>query len=172
MEWLVVSLLGLWFAATVAYQIWFLPLLPWVRRFDIFRVLPSWRLFPSIFKDLRLYYRDRNDSGTISEWKLIPMLRSRKPWRALWNPDLIYPDAQLSYMEFLVAILGLPFPPDHDKIQLSVSARALGIIAANQPAADRAITRQFEMREAPLGDARESEGIVYTSSFEPLPPLK
>ena len=168
MEWLVISLLALWFGATIAYQIWQVRLFSLVRRFDVFRVLPSWRLFPGIAPDSRLYFRDRDALGTVDLWREVPVSRSQRPWRALWNPDLLFPDAQLSYLEYLTIAVRSRSQPSAAKIRSGAAWQALWIIAAEQPLPINTVARQFEVRERPLGTTPASETTVYTSDFEPL----
>lgn len=166
-EWIVVGLLAVWFGVTVAYQIFLRRLVPVMVRWDVFRVVPSWNLYSGIPKARRLYFRDRDVAGRIGEWREIPLHRSRRAARAVFNPDLFAADAVLSLLEFLCETVK-QVPPAPERLVNSVGWRGVWLCAAAQPRAVEVVARQFEVREQALSVGAEEERM-YGSEFLPLP---
>ena len=79
LEIFIVTALGSFVLLTLVYQIFTYRLLRIVRRWDVFRMLPNYRLFVVIPRDLQLYIRDRLASGELTAWREIP-LWSARPW--------------------------------------------------------------------------------------------
>ncbi len=166
MEWLVLLLLAAWFVVTVGYQLCFTRLAPVLARWDVFRIVPSWRLYTSLPTNLRLYYRDRDAAGNIGDWQALPNARSQRPWRALFNPELFAADARISFAEMLAERLRTALPPE--RVVTTVAWRALWQCVAMAASAPGTVARQFELREQLLTPADAPETRLHTSEFLPL----
>lgn len=163
LEWFVVSALVIWFTGTLAYQLFFHQLAPLTQRFDLFRLLIGWRLFSATPRDLRLWYRDRNASGANGPWREIPMRRSLRWYRAVWNPDFVGPDALLTFVDAFVTFL--PKLPS-EELRRKTTTLALWQVVHAQPRHEGGSWRQFELREVSLNEPDEVRGL-YTSELQP-----
>ena len=164
-ETLVVALLAAWFGITVAYQLFLRRLMPVMARWDVFRVVPSWHLYTSFPRDLRLWYRDRDARGDAGAWQEIRVARSRLWHRAVWNPDLLETDALFSFAEQFVELIEQQLT-NAGKLRLRAPTRALWLAVAAQPGFPPGGARQFEVREQ-LRTAPREPRVLYTSAFEP-----
>ncbi len=171
MEWLVIILLAAWFAVTVAYQFFLRRLMPVMARWDVFRVVPSWHLFPDIPQSLRLFYRDRDATGRDGEWREISLRCCDQPGHALFNPAIFAPDAVASLMEFLCDAVERPEPPPPERLRKTIGWQGVWLRVAGEPAATGTMARQFEVRRQTLAPG-SPEMRVYASEFLPLPPAK
>lgn len=167
LEWLVMGGLAFWFAATLAYQVFLRRLIPIAERWDIFRVVPSWHLYTEISPMLRLYFRDRDSAGHISEWREISLLCPRAPGRALFNPSFFAADARLSFVEFFRDAVRLEPPLSPERLAKTVSWQGVWLCVASEPRAANTTSRQFELREQ-LSTSGSTEIRVFTSEFLPL----
>ena len=81
----VLVILGAWLVLSLIRQV----LNPhWLRRFDVLRLVPGWKLFSGIpLSDCRLYFREfrRNDSHP--EWRCILAPCERTLSSAVWHPQ-------------------------------------------------------------------------------------
>lgn len=165
-ESLVVALLAAWFSVSVVYQLFLGRLIPVVTRWDVFRVVPSWHLYTGLPRDLRLWYRDRDSQGNAGVWREVPVLRSRRWHRALWNPDLLEADALFSFVEQFVELIETQPPLDAATLPKRPVTRALWLAVAAQPPLCAGEARQFEVREVSPATPGEPR-VLYTSAFEP-----
>ena len=85
LEIFIVTTLGSFVLLTLVYQIFTYRLLRIVRRWDVFRMLPNYRLFVVIPRDLQLYIRDRLASGELTAWREIPLWSARPWYQAVWH---------------------------------------------------------------------------------------
>ncbi|NBR86209.1 MAG: hypothetical protein EBT61_11985 [Verrucomicrobia bacterium] len=159
---LAVALLTIWFVATVAYQVWIAELLPVSRRYDIFRLLVCWRLFPGTRPELRLRYRDQDARGQVGLWQEIPLARSNRWHRSFWNPESVALDAAASWLgRFVVTLPGVA----PERLMEKAPAKALWLLVNSQPWPVAHASRQFEVRSisriAPL-----EERVLFTSDFQ------
>lgn len=166
-ESLVVALLAAWFGVSVAYQLFLRRLMPVMARWDVFRVVPSWHLYTSFPRDLRLWYRDRDAHGDAGVWREVRVVRSRRWHRAIWNPDLLEADALFSFTEQFVELLESQPPLAAATLPQRTPARALWLAVAAQPHLSSGGARQFEVREQSLTVPGEPR-VLYTSAFVPL----
>lgn len=171
MEWLVMVLLGAWFAVTVVYQLLLRRLMPVMARWDVFRVVPSWHLYPEVPRALRLYYRDRDGAGQAGEWREIPLRCCNLPGHALFNPELFAPDAVASLIEFLCDAVRRADPPPPARLVQTVGWQGVWLRVANEPRPPGTAARQFEVRQQALAPGSPEER-VYASEFLPLPQVK
>ena len=167
MELLALGLLTLWFAATVAYQLFFQRLKPVTARWDLFRVVPSWCLYTEILKSGRLYIRDRDAMGTVGPWKDISPRRSSSAIRSVFNPQLFANDATMSLIEILCDLVQEGTLTNEQLVGTS-GWRGVWIRAAAEPGFIEGTHRQFEVREQTL-HPDSAEHRVYTSEFLPQP---
>ena len=81
-------LLSVWFALTVVRQTR-RQKPSWLNRIDIFRLIPTWRLFgPNpVTWDYRLHLRTRNSENSWSAWQDITPYKSRGRTSFFWNPQ-------------------------------------------------------------------------------------
>lgn len=167
-ECLVVAALAIWFAGTVVHQIFLRRSLLLARRWDVFRLVPALRLYGKIPLERRLYLRDRDPAGRLSEWRLVPLRLSRQPWRFLFNPDYREADAILSTMEFICGMVLGPEPRPPERIARSVASQILWrAVACRPPELAGASARQFAIRQQELTHGAMEE-LVYASEFQPL----
>lgn len=171
MEWLVIALLAAWLAATVIYQLWLRRLMPVMARWDVFRVVPSWHLYPEVPHSLRLHYRDRDATGQAGEWREIPLRCCNLPGHALFNPEIFAPDAVSSLIEFLCDSVRRADPPTPERLRQTVGWQGVWLHVANEPRAPGTTERQFEVRQQALAPGAPEER-VYASEFMPLPQAK
>ncbi len=82
----IVALLALWLLATVVYQGFTRQLQGITGRWDIFRLLPSYRLFTGHPRDFRLFYRDQMVAGEVTHWQEISLARTFAWHHALYHP--------------------------------------------------------------------------------------
>ena len=167
MEFLALGLLTVWFAATVAYQLFFQRLKPVTARWDLFRVIPSWCLYTEILKSNRLYIRDRDAMGTVGAWKDISPRRSSSPIRSVFNPELFANDATMSLVELLCDMVRAGTLSEEQLVR-TPGWRGVWIRAAAEPGFIEGTYRQFEVREQTLHPG-SVEQRVYTSEFLPRP---
>lgn len=163
LEWFVVVVLVIWFTGTLAYQLFFHQLAPLTQRFDLFRLLIGWRLFSATPRDLRLWYRDQDANGADGPWREIPMRRSRRWHRAVWNPDFVGPDALLTFVDAFVTLLPKLTP---EELRRKPTTLALWLVAHAQPQTEGDGWRQFELREVSLNEPDEVRAL-YTSELQP-----
>jgi hypothetical protein len=171
MEWVVVVLLAAWFAVTVAYQPWLARLMPLARRWDVFRVVPSWHLYTDIPRSLRLYYRDRDAAGGAGKWREISLRCCDQPGHALFNPAIFAPDAVASLLEFLCDAVERPEPPSPGRLVKTIGWQGVWLRVAGETVAADTVARQFEVRRQALAPGSPEER-VYASEFVPLPAAK
>lgn len=171
MEWLVITLLALWFTVSLGYQLCLRRLMPLAWRWDVFRVVPSWHLYIEIPKAHRLCYRDRDAAGLAGEWREIPLRCCHQPGRALFNPELFASDATLSLLEFLCEAVQRAEPLLPERLRKTVGWQGVWLCVTREPRADGTVQRQFEVRRQALAPGSPEER-VYASEFLPLPPVK
>lgn len=165
LEWLLVGLLAVWFAATMAFQVFLKQMRPLAKRVDPFGLLVSWRLFSAFPQHLPLWYRDENRDGTFEPWREVPILRSSRWYRTFWNPEIFKPHAIWWFsVPFALQIPKLPHEPLPDNRITQTFWR----IVLSQSRSANAIRRQFQMRHVPHTEPR-SERVIFTSEFRPLP---
>lgn len=164
LEWFVVAVLVIWFAGTLAYQFFFHQLARLTQRFDLFRLLIAWRLFSATPRDLRLWYRDQAANGANGPWREIPMLRSRRWHRSVWNPDFVGTDALLTYVDAFVTTLPKLSP---EELHRNTTTLALWLVVHAQPRHEGGGWCQFELREVSLLQPDEVRAL-YTSELRPV----
>lgn len=163
LDWLVVAGLAIWFAGTLAYQVFYYQFMPVKARFDPFQLLVGWRLFSNVPRDLRLGYRDRAPDGVVGPWQEVPLRRSHCWHRAVWNPEFVPADARYTWLENFVEGLAKWRP---EQVATRPATRALRLTVSGQPWPDPQATRQFEVREVSLVTAGEVR-VLFVSDFEP-----
>ena len=89
MTWLgpvVIGVVALWLAATVAYQL--PPLQATLGHLDVLRLLPSWSFFAPYptMRDTHLVVRDVLADSTIGGWRPVSAFPVRRSIDAIWNP--------------------------------------------------------------------------------------
>src|SRR5881409_2946772 len=104
LEIFIVTTLASFVLLMLVYQIFTYRLLRIVRRWDVFRMLPNYRLFVVIPRDLQLYIRDRLASGELTAWREIPLWSARPWYQAVWHPQHLVPQVLSSLVEDLVRL--------------------------------------------------------------------
>lgn len=168
---LILVILISWFAFTCVYQLFTPRLMPYTRRWDVLRLLPSYRLFWSVPRPLVLAYRDWQCDETMTPWREVP-LHSVHAWRQfLWHPGHVEPQVLASLAENLVALIAHRAKTDPQRLApLEETFVYCGLwrhIASLDPRPPRA-SRQFKI-ETDDGD-QELAICLFESSFHPLPP--
>lgn len=156
MEWLVIALLAAWLAVTVIYQLRLRRLMPVMTRWDVFRVVPRWHLYPEVPHSLRLYYRDRDAAGQAGEWREIPLRCCNLPGHAIFNPELFAPDAVSSLIEFLCDTVRRADPPPPERLRQTVGLQGVWLRVANEP--QPAGTTERQLRGAPADPRSQRAG--------------
>lgn len=61
----------------------------WLRKLDIFGLVPSWRFFSPVPMrcDYRLFFRDHLRAGGVYGWVEVTPYARRGGWSCLWNPN-------------------------------------------------------------------------------------
>ncbi len=148
-ETFVVFILAVWLALSVLYPLFNRQLGDYTLRWDIFRWLSAYQLFSDTPRRFRLFYRDRLENETTSEWKEIALTVRPKWFHAFWFPE----DLPVSNIRFVVDEM-VRFletkrnSPAFEKFSERFIFRALWRFVLRQPAAgDNADTRQFKIEE-------------------------
>lgn len=84
---LTIGVLGGWFAASAVYQIPKPPFL-WLRKWDLFFLIPEWKFFaprPGT-ADYYLLYREQLGDGSLTDWTQAPLMQHRSWTQGIWNP--------------------------------------------------------------------------------------
>jgi hypothetical protein len=167
LEIFVVAFLGSFLVLTLVYQIFTQRLLWVVWRWDVFRLLPNYRLFFAMPRDLRLYVRDRSASGALTAWREIP-LWSERPWyQAVWHPQGLVPHVLSSLVEQLVTLAEAGRMPS-DRLPKSVPYYGLWHCLRHLAPTGLGTERQFKIAEAHGYGSTQSARPVYTSEFHLL----
>ena len=167
LEILVVAFLGGFLALTLVYQIFTQRLLWVVWRWDVFRLLPNYRLFFAMPRDLRLCVRDRSASGAVTAWREIP-LGSERPWyQAVWHPQDLVPQVLSSLVEDVVTLVEAPSVPA-ERLPQSVSYYGLWHYLVHLDPTAPGVARQCKIEEAVDMAVPQPPRVVYTSEWHRL----
>ena len=168
LDYVIIGVLTLWCAVIIAYQCFTFRLLPWVWRWDVFRVLPSYRLFTDVPRDLRLFVRDRLAIGTVTPWQELALSSPRHGWHGVWHPERLVPHVRSSLVENLVAVVERQ--PIHRRLGPEQTVIYRGLVHALHTLPDAAdpAARQFRIVEGEGFASAGSTRIVFTSNFHPL----
>lgn len=164
-----VSVLALtaWLAASLLGQIEH-PACQWVRRWDGFGLIPSWRFFgPNpVRTDAHLLFRDRLPDGTFTLWREVPILQPRRAWRGVWNPgrrqEKALSDAQKSLLRQSTG--------DRDLSVLQISLPYLLLLnhVADLPRLEEVAATQFALMSTRGECADEEPRFLFLSNLHPL----
>ena len=165
--WLVVALLSGWFAVTLAYQCFPTRMIPWMARYDRFRIIPAWRFFSTVARDFRVNHRRQLPNGLVTDWRLLPIPDGS--WTsAVWNPWLKTADVILTAAEQLIELVEQASPPTDEAIRRAFAYRALIHIVQNAPGPHAAEAVQFRVVEQLVTDGVGGELDRFISRFESL----
>lgn len=170
-EYIIISTLALAFAITVMYQLFTRQLAPWVWRWDVCRILPSYRLFSSIPRDFRLYYRDRLQNGTLTPWQEIKIgLYSRWTWwHAVWHPQHLVPSVYTTLVDDMVRLAECWGESQHlASLEKTVIYQGLAHVIRHVSHDTSAVARQFKIEEAYGHVSTRSSQVVFVSAFHAL----
>lgn len=160
LEIIIVFVLAAWFAATVFYQMFPARLGVYTARFDIFRLLPSFRLFDGKGRDLSLFYRERLSNGEIGEWRKIPLFERRRWFNFLWNHESLTVEQLASLTDDLANLSAVKSDVSERFIYRGISRILF------RRASPDAVAGQFRIDENNAENA--SEKTVFCSEFHQL----
>jgi hypothetical protein len=86
-EWILAAVLFGWGLISLLNQFRH-PATAGIRRHDLFRLTPSWRLFAPVpaRRDYHLEYRLMTSAAEVTHWQRVILSPERRTWRFLWNP--------------------------------------------------------------------------------------
>jgi hypothetical protein len=156
-ECILAILLSAWFILTVVRQTRrHKPL--WLNQIDIFRLIPTWRLFgPNpVTWDYRLHLRTRNSENNWSVWQDITPHKSRGKASFFWNPQRrirkVFSTAARRIMTFRKG-----------DIRNSWGYPIILSYVLVQPAESAASPRQFEISRCRILGSPEHREVVFRS---------
>jgi hypothetical protein len=164
-EWMTISVLGVWLAASVQRQF---PGTASARldAVDLFHIIPIWTFFAPRpgESDFHLLYRDHDAAGLTSDWREIPTTFENHPLRMIWNPRKRVAKGVLDMTQVLMQIRGEPLAVT----RLSIAYLALLNFVCSQHAESSARAREFVIAEThgylPLGPLQ----LVFRSDVHAL----
>lgn len=165
--WFVLLVYAVWFGLSLLTQRYGLRLRRWIRRFDFFRVLPTWQLFRSLPLHTALVWRDQFHDQTIGAWQTVSMVPQATWMAPLWNPQSFRP--HLLYT-FAIDVAGAAqaVPGGIQTIETGFAYRALWHYIVHLPRAPETAARQFKVMVSYDDDVATPSRAVYISAFHPL----
>ena len=141
----------------------------WVKRHDVFCLIPTWTFFapnPGT-RDTRLFWREVRTDGEMSPWRE-PSPPALTPWRGLWNPAL---RTQKAINDAGSLIAQVRSSGDSTQMLLSVPYLVLLRYVAAQPGSPNGVARQFALVES-SGDRPTGERlrVALTSYWHEIGP--
>lgn len=98
-EIIVISLLGVWLLANIAYAVFNRRIGRVTYHRDVFRWLSAYQMFSATSSDYRLLYRDQLADNSLTGWTAIPLTPAWKPWHLAWYPQKQVPLAVYSMVD-------------------------------------------------------------------------
>lgn len=139
----------------------------WVKRHDVFCLIPTWTFFaphPGT-TDTRLFWREVRSDGEVSPWRE-PSPPQLTAWRGLWNPSL---RTQKAIADAGSLLAELSSAGRSNEMILSVPYLVLLRYVVAQPGSLTGLARQFALVES-CGDrpTREQLRVVFTSHWHEI----
>ncbi len=168
MAWLVVCFLGGWLGLSLVYQLFMHRLRPYVRRFDIFWVLPAYRFFEKRPDYFILSYRDRSRNGVESPWQDLQFQRPARWYTFLWHPQFIPSDTIVVSMEHFADMMAWekPLPMKHIQPQFPYQALLRYVTQYSSPPQGQA--RQFRILRGAQHFEDDSDTVIFVSDYHDL----
>ena len=164
-SWVVIGLLAGWFSATVLYQIFTPRLMRLTRRYNLSRVLPSFRFFAERPRCLFLAYRDSLAGGTMGPWHELHFQRRQTWLSAFWHPAFITSDVARTCIEHLVPLVERDPPLRPGVIRTSFPFRAVQHYLRQHEHPAESQGRQFRILENDGHFSDAPSTVLFTSQL-------
>ena len=165
--WVLTAFFAGWFGASVLCQ--FLPprLEFWIRRFDVFSLLPRWKFFAPNVSTLehQILYRHQLQNGELTPWKQVPLAGSRSLAGVLWNPDMRRRTTLTSVVSTLMRSLQSPEPRQVTATRPYLALVNFVTTRVPHPSLSRSV--QFAIAESSGFTADTEPRIIFVSEQHP-----
>jgi hypothetical protein len=130
LQWLLAGVLSTWLLATILRNLpW---TANWIARRDWMVLVPTWTLFarPRLY-DIALLQREILPDGRLTSWREDPVVVERRPWSALWHPQLGPKRALLSLAGGIISGSGRRY--EQTRADPGQGTRGAGYIITSEP---------------------------------------